>query len=631
MTWSLQRANGDTRLLEDWGIKSITDKRVSLAQGTVTLGFGRADLLGDLPFDPNETLVILRDGATFFRGRIISENRGAFGSNENATVTLADPWWYLEKLIYMDFLKVVTVGTSNPAPADPVLGLQESDFPTALKLASHLVISDTDTRSFINSRTMTMRVLTYAIAKGAPLAIGTIDPGLRIVREEISDATCAEVILKCLRWTPDQTGWWDYSVNPPALNIRTRENRTLLTLDVADQKISTVEINPRRDLQLTGVLIQYQRKHQRTNFEFITLDYDSAPPPPADGTFFSPAANSVAALVLTMELYGSYLDGTPPVLIAQEPAPYGVANTLWNYYKDLQFEGRIYMLVAEADLSFYLDRIIRVLNGAPAWTAASINVQQASLDLVPLENADGVFYRVELSVGPAKHLGGADLINLVRKGRTKPPPGGPSGLPGNTPKLTIGNLPARPAPPDPPHVDHAPSDYATTRTRKSGSYATAVNSPCGGTFPTCPALTGTPLPPYGPEPDYPTVVVGGTSFEGSLNLTKSRGIGTPTVSGAAHNLQETTNGDAYFTEWIFDLTLIPGNVIGAELVGTKSLSAADGSTTTAEDRIPLTLGIVQTLTTKAPAVGAEWYNPSINFWSKWGSVIYPTLRFYIKS
>jgi hypothetical protein len=435
ISWTLARPNGDERTLEAWGIRSALDRRVSLGTGTVEIGFGRADLLGGLPFDPNETVLIQADGEPYFRGRVVGETRGAYGSSEAASVTLADPWWYLEKIIFCRQITVVASATANPVASDPS-GLRIQDFATTRKFASDIILSESDTGTLTDSRAMIVDAVNYAISKGAPIALGTIDDGLQIPREELHDVTCAELILKALRWTPDQASWWDYSVNPPALNVRARAHRDLLSLDVNDGQIQRVDINPRHDLVLSGVTLNYLRRHARTNFEFVTLDADTAGPSPL----------GIGALVATIELFGSFLSqpatvagSTPPAtIVPQEAAPVGLAASLYNAYKDLSFDGAVRFLAADAG-ALYLSATLRVLNGAPAWKAATMDIQGVAIDLFALTDADGEYYSVELSVGPPRHLGPTDLVGLVRKGRTKPPPliGGPND--GGAPRLPVWN------------------------------------------------------------------------------------------------------------------------------------------------------------------------------------------------
>jgi hypothetical protein len=427
IAWTLQRANGDTRTFEEWGIKSAIDRRLNLGVGTVELGFGRSDFLANLPFDSGETVLILADGDPYFRGRVTKEQRAAYGSNEPASITLSDPWWYLENLVFMMNQQFVTNQSANPVAADPG-GLQISDFPSAFLLTSSITLAENEVGGLIGSVAMIRLAVNYAIGRGAPIAIGTIDAGSFMPREDLHDVTCLEVVRKSIRWTPDQTAWWDYSVDPPALNIRSRANRPLLSLDVADKMISEVELNPRYDLVLTGVLIEYLRKHQREDFEFVTLDYEAAGPTPS----------GFGALVLTIELYGSYIyqapaigdTAPPPQIIAQEAAPAGIAALIYNSSKDLSFDGRAVFFATDL-ATLYLSKTLRVLNGVPLWAAGQIDIQEAAIDLFAFKDGDGDNYKVELTVGHPIHLSASDLASRARQGRTKQPPPAPP----NGPKL----------------------------------------------------------------------------------------------------------------------------------------------------------------------------------------------------
>lgn len=439
IAWTVARANGDTRTFQEWGIKSAIDRRVSLGRGSVTLDFGRADLLGSLPFDRDETIVVLLDGAAHFRGRVIGEGRGAYGASESAVVTLADPWWYLEKLIFTRLSKFMADPNQNPVPTDPS-GLLISDFNVVSKPYSTFIFGNNEIDALLDTRGMILEALNYAISKGAPIAIGTIDAGIQMPVGVARDMTCAEIILKAVNWTPDQTSWWDFSVDPPALNVRKRANRALLSLDVNDGAATRVELNPRYDLVLSGVTINYLRKHERPNFETSTLDTDQAGPDPL----------GFGALITTIELKGSFVsqgpttaDGTPPAqLIQEEDAPVGLAASIYNAFKDVSFDGSA-AFVAGDPATLFLSKTLRVVNGAPAWAVAVMDIQETSLDLFALDDADGEYYKVDLTVGPPRRLGLTDLFALTKRGQLTPTPlaGGPGNAPddGGSPKLPTWN------------------------------------------------------------------------------------------------------------------------------------------------------------------------------------------------
>lgn len=421
ITWKLARvATGETRTLEAWGIRSAVRTLVNQGRDTLQLGFGGSDLLGNSPLANAETLRLDRvlqtapdvyEATVIFRGRIIGVTRGAYGSSESFSVTLAGPWWYLENLVYMQQARFVVDGALNPAPVPPET-LSLADFATVEKTTSQVVIKEDQKGVTVDSAAQVVDAVNYAIAKGAPLALGVIDPGIAIPRDAITDATCAEIIARALRWTPDQAVFFDYSVDPPALHVRTRANQSVLPLDASDAEIEQVEINPRHDLVVSGVTLNYIRRHARTGVEFTTLDKDQAGPDP----------EGIGALVMTMELYGSYIVQTPypetpsvPIttVVAAEALPVGLAAALFAAYSAVPYEGRLLRVQDECDALPWIGKKLSITNGVPAWETAEMIVQQSSDDLV--------FGRTEFTVGPPRQLGPQDILGLVRQGRTNPP------------------------------------------------------------------------------------------------------------------------------------------------------------------------------------------------------------------
>lgn len=613
ITWSIDRSNGDSRTFKQWGIRSANASFINAAVGSIELGFGNTDLLGSLPFDVNEILLVLADGAPYFRGTITGERRGAFGSSEGATLILSDPWHYLEKITYQQQIRVVTDPTANPDPADEDAGLQITDFTVATVFSPTVALGQDQELNFVDARGMILDVLAYAISKGAPIAIGTIDPAGFMPADSLQDSTCAQVILKSLRWDPTKNAFWDFSVDPPELNILSRENRELRSLDIQDLVFTSIELNPRYDLVLKGVTVIWLRRHQRDNFEFITIERQTAGPVP----------EGINSLVITLELYGSYLSQTavgPPAefeVISQEPTPPGIALYLYEAYAALPWDGSFVLAADDVDLSISLANTIGILNGYPAWAAAVIDIQQLKHDLFK--------GRTTVVVGPPNHLGAQDLLALSRKGRTK----APSFLPGITPAPTHipPNIPPHPPHPEPPHEDHDPSLYADSRITRTGSYNTPTGFTCGGSgafpSPACP-LPMAPLA-YGPSPALTSVAVGGSSFSADLHLSKQRLFAPGPHPGTDLTCSEITSGSGSSSEWNFDLRILSANVIGAELIGTKSLSGRPDQ----EVRLPLAIG-VQSLINLTAEVGNELYAPGSNSWTKEGAISYGTLRFYLR-
>lgn len=61
----------------------------------------------------------------------------------------------------------------------------------------------------------------FATSGQFPFQIGTVSPNVDCPIDEVRDITCAEVIHKMLRWTPDAVTWFDYSTSPPTFNCKT--------------------------------------------------------------------------------------------------------------------------------------------------------------------------------------------------------------------------------------------------------------------------------------------------------------------------------------------------------------------------------------------------------------------------
>jgi hypothetical protein len=614
MSWTLARTNSvDERTLLEWGIKSGSLVANNEGGEEMQLGFAFTDLLASLPFDDDETLLISRDGAPFFRARNVGDSRGAFGSSEGITLNLAGPWWYLENTVYQQFAGFVLDPNANPDPENPA-GLQIEDFEVVSRYTSLVVLGEDASHNRIDTHDQIVAILEYAISLGAPFVIGTIDPALAGPRQQFRDASCADLILSLLKMAPGHSIFWDHSGELPAINIRARANRAPVTIDLADKAVAQVTLNPRRDLKVSGVTINFLRIHRRPGFQFLTLDKEQAGPDP----------EGIAALILTLGVNGSYIiENEDFDLVPQETAPIGIAAALYAEYSIVPYAGRV--VLVEQELTPWLSHRLNVASGFPPWADAAAVVQQMQTDLFPLANADGEWFRVELTVGPPK---------LFKPGLRLT--GSSSGVPSNnnvptSPPVPGSFPPTTPPTPPAPHTDYDPAGWASGRVGHTGAYGRyRRDDNCGGVGHTaCPGLEDDTIP-YGPEPDYTGVVVPESVFGASIAFSKQRLFGPPSEAGYASHIKEVQAASGGFSEWIFDFTALnSGNCVRLKLIGTKTLSKTDGSTETSAAEVDLTASIGATLTLRAsPTVGAVHFNSGTTNWDKSGSVTYPILRVF---
>lgn len=399
VVWSIVRASGATQTFEAVGIGNVTRRLVNQGVDTAEVLLSRSDVFTAPPWSYGETVQIKRDALVWFRGRLTAARPSASGGSESLTLTLSGAWWYLDQIVYTQPARFVLDPLANPTPAGAQLTIE--DFETAEQVSSSVFVGQDQEGTKVSTDDMIRDALTYAISKGALLQLGTIDSGVDIPRESLSAVTCGEIVRRSLRWTPDQLTWFDYTTNPPTFHCRKRSNRAAKIFPIADRNVTVVSLNERRDLLLPGVRIEYLREHERDGFRFRTQDVDEA----GDGT-------ALGALIVPVMLYGSFLANGS--LVDPEPIPSGIAQTLYDAYSGVPWEGRISLVNEDCPADHWTAKTAKVTGGNPAWASMTADIQEA-VDTT----ASG---RSELTLGPPRHLGPADLIGLLRAGRTQPPP-----------------------------------------------------------------------------------------------------------------------------------------------------------------------------------------------------------------
>lgn len=224
-----------------------------------------------------ETVIVRKDDAQWFYGRVTSIPRIGVASGEDIEYVLAGPWWHLEKAVYQQSWQIYNGGLGAQYKTRVILN-QDAD---GDRITTGAQIAD---------------AVNWAISRGAPIALGTVDPDLNLPFDEQTDTTCAEVILKMLRWSPDVSCWFDYSTAPfPTFHCRKRANLSPLSYDVsAGSAVNDVFVTPRYDLLLPGVVLNFEQTSEVDDATYETLNTDTAGDTGAITTLFS-----------TIELAGS--------------------------------------------------------------------------------------------------------------------------------------------------------------------------------------------------------------------------------------------------------------------------------------------------------------------------------------
>lgn len=402
VTWKIKRESGTEIDFNDALIRQAVKKCINQDIDTCEIAFSFGNIISHEPWDYDEEICILRDAVVFFRGWVRGYSPSATGATSELSISLVGPWWHLENLVYMQTSSFVDDPDADPTPAGSALAI--TDFTLETSSSSKIFIGQDRSNDRVNTQEMIEDVLDYAISKGAPFQKGTLDTGIDIPLEAFDTVTCAEVIRKCLRWTPDQTTRFDYTTDPPTLHIRKRDNLSATTIDIADEETVEVAIRPRQDLQVPGVRIEYIQNNERDGFTFRTQSVDEA------GT----DTTGIGAVIVPVELFGSYVfNGS---VVAAETPPSGIAQMVYNHWSQLHYEGRILFVKEDCLATDWLSYKARVVGGHPDWSTMDA-VIQASIDTI----ATSGHGQTELTIGPPQHLSPQDLINLLRAGKTEIP------------------------------------------------------------------------------------------------------------------------------------------------------------------------------------------------------------------
>lgn len=417
VAWTIKRANGEERTMTEWGLGKPTRTLINQGIDQCVFRFVNAELASDgIAWNDLELITVLRDGATWFAGTLLPADRDARGRSFDVSLTVAGPWFWLENLVYeqkrawvtgqtvyptLPYPLVNADGTVNTLTADQQAAnylavANPASYPNVVIATSVLLLNQLDTGATCATDVFITQVLNYAISKGAPFQLGTIDPGITVPLEEIRDLMCAEVIRRQLQWTPDQVPWFDYTTTPPTIHITSRANRAALTITAPDDCPSAIKLKACRDLLVPGVTINYITPEDRTGLTFYTLAQDKAGV--TDGLF---------ALSATLELMGgAVVDQAGTVFYNGEPPPTGLAAALLAGYGFLHYQGSVEVVAQECPGGNYLSKVLNVAGGSPDWVSMRAFIQKQTDTLF-----DG---HTVIDVGPPTHLSPSNLLARLR-------------------------------------------------------------------------------------------------------------------------------------------------------------------------------------------------------------------------
>lgn len=251
MGWTLTN-NGVTKSLADWGISNplLTFR----ATGLDTLDFTANGKLfdSDEDFVWGSEIVIAFGAVTWFRGIVTGIPRVGTEESESLQYEVSGPWYYLLETVFQQHWKSWNTGTGVGTDV----------------YTPHLLLNSGAGFSTMNISDQAKQIIQFAIDAGRPITMGTILPGYPTFPplDEIQCQSCAEALMKELRWAPDAVAYWDYGTNPPTIHIQKRGDLAVDTLPygaaiaAGAEYVSSASLKARQDLVRPQVVVIYEIK-----------------------------------------------------------------------------------------------------------------------------------------------------------------------------------------------------------------------------------------------------------------------------------------------------------------------------------------------------------------------------------
>lgn len=358
VAWTLKRGT-EQKTLAAWGITAPVLNLVATDQDSLSFQLEKSTVAGADGWVRDAAVTLYRDITVMFRGIVENDAIATVDAGrESLGVRVVGPWWYLTHTVFQQAWKVW----------DSSLNGGEGGFTTGNR--SHVILGQADDGTRLHSGQVITAALNWASAGGTRFAVGTIDPAVSIPLDEASDLTCAEVIMRMLRWTPDAVCWFDYSTTVPTFHCRRAANLTLDTYGTgAGSNVVAWTSRPRGDLLVDGVVIKFERTD--TNAAGTSVEKVIQESSPLDADDRDPRV-----LVLTIPLEGASATVQTAQIVTEEiPAALNTAKDWWRARLTV-LEG-----VADADITLNVTRektqLYELKDGSiPDWLSQEANAEE---------------------------------------------------------------------------------------------------------------------------------------------------------------------------------------------------------------------------------------------------------------
>lgn len=268
--------SGNPATLASLGIESATVEENNMAADVLTLKVGGKAIDAATLWPYGQLLALVNpSGARAFFGRVTPWSREGSASAQDHIGRIENPWWYLENKIYQQTYNIPIFNTD-----EEITGYNTYTTPRVILYVLWLA---QEAGGFYAATTgqQIQDVLNWAIAEGAPISIGQMDPAATPSSSFQKGILCADVIKHAFRFEPDFNVVWDYTTTPfPTMHVLKQASLTALTIDLTTPGVrEKVMIRERPDWQRSYVAIFYDEKQTVNGQQYIDLYTDFYPDP----------------------------------------------------------------------------------------------------------------------------------------------------------------------------------------------------------------------------------------------------------------------------------------------------------------------------------------------------------------
>lgn len=255
VSWTIAGQTGrnfdaTARSLESASISSARLEFKNLEADTLTFTISPSPAGAIYP-DLVQEMTLYRNGVQFFVGYVTNIRTLIDSLNQAVEVTVSGTWWWLDKVPFSAIWQDSTGATGERISYVFGTSTAGQNLKTSLETA-------------IN-RCAALGVPIATIAQGS-----SVDNMFVVPRITLNQSTCGQVISELVRICPDTMVWFDYSTKPVRMRITRRGNAVATALDASSSPITSIDVNPVIELQVSQVVLPYLDRDVQGRSRFQT-------------------------------------------------------------------------------------------------------------------------------------------------------------------------------------------------------------------------------------------------------------------------------------------------------------------------------------------------------------------------